>query len=345
MSQSEQRSPDHWLVRAWYSDAGWLILLRPFSCLFIFLSKWRKRRFLQQLVNAWCSPVPVIVVGNISVGGTGKTPLVIALVEYLRKEGYKPGVISRGYGAKPPRYPYSVTPQTPPPQAGDEALLIAMRTGCPVVIDPVRVHAAQHLLAEYDCNVIISDDGLQHYQLPRQIEIAVLDGQRGLGNGRCLPEGPLREMPERLAEVDLVVVNGQQDLSLPVSPYQMTLEPECWQSLYNDQMVTLTDWPHQSVQAIAGIGNPARFFQTLNNLGLDVSSRSFPDHHQFQPGDLSFPASEVLVMTEKDAVKCRTFAQKNWWYLVVNAQLSDEFFHQLDQKLKALGPAMSEQIR
>ena len=336
MPQSEQSAPDHWLVRAWYGGAGWLVLLRPLSCLFGFLSKWRKRRILQRSVDAWRSPVPVIVVGNISMGGTGKTPLVIALVEYLKRAGYKPGVISRGYGGKPPAYPYAVTPQSPPTQAGDEALLLAMRTGCPVVIDPVRVHAAQHLLADNDCNVIISDDGLQHYQLARHIEIAVLDGQRGLGNGRCLPEGPLREKPERLAEVDMVVVNGLQDLSLPVSPYQMTLEPECWQSLYHNQAVTLTDWPHQTVQAIAGIGNPARFFQTLNSLGLDVSSRSFPDHHQFQPEDLSFAASEVLVMTEKDAVKCRTFAQDNWWYLAVNARLADEFFHQLDQKLEAL---------
>ena len=196
------------LERGWYRD-NWLTrLLAPLAWLFAAISRWR-RRVLSRAAQRQSLPVPVIVVGNISVGGTGKTPLLITLVETLRRDGFRPGVISRGYGGKAPNYPFMVGGDTPPQQGGDEPVLIASQCQCPVVVDPDRLQAAHYLLTHSDCNVILSDDGLQHYRLPRDIEIAVVDGQRGFGNRRLLPAGPLREPVSRLDEVDFVVCNGQ----------------------------------------------------------------------------------------------------------------------------------------
>ena len=195
------------LEQAWYRQAAWLKLLRPLSASFTYLAK-RRRESFRSSDKRWTASVPVIVVGNISVGGTGKTPIVLAIIELLKTQGYRPGVVSRGYGANPPRYPWLVEPEQSAKQAGDEPLLIAIRGQVPVVIDPDRPAAVRDLLAHFDCDVVISDDGLQHYALARDIEIAVIDGERGLGNRRCLPEGALREPPERLSEVDFILQNG-----------------------------------------------------------------------------------------------------------------------------------------
>lgn len=317
---------------AWYRGAPWLKLLRPLSWL---TSRVARRRFATRLSRAAANPlpVPVIVVGNISVGGTGKTPLTIAIIEQLRRQGLKPGVISRGYGARPSRYPFSVTVESLPKEGGDEPCLIAQRTGVPVYIDPDRVTAARALLAEHDCNVLISDDGLQHYALPRTVEIAVIDGSRGLGNGRCLPEGPLREPPERLLQVDLVVVNGepsrltrQQLIELQLSWHTMGLEADCLYPLNGGDGVPADAWPHaQEVDAVAGIGNPARFFDTLRSLGFDPIEHPLADHAELTAEMLEFTSERPLIMTEKDAVKCKHFAPENGWALRVNARLDTRF--------------------
>lgn len=316
------------LASAWYRNACWLKLLRPLSML---VERVARKRFTKRFVTSAENqlPVPVIIVGNISVGGTGKTPLTIALIELLRRHGWTPGVISRGYGANPAHYPYWVTSSSTAREGGDEPCLIVQRTGVPLYIDPNRVAAARQLLQHHACDVLISDDGLQHYALPRTVEIAVLDGTRGLGNGRCLPEGPLREPPERLQQVDLIVVNGElspatrqqlTDLGLPW--YQMKLEAGKLYPLAGGDAVTADAWPHERrVDAVAGIGNPARFFHTLRELGFDPVEHPLADHASLSEETFGFASGLPLIMTEKDAVKCSQFNLANGWALRVDARL------------------------
>jgi tetraacyldisaccharide 4'-kinase len=327
------------MVNAWYGGARWLVVLRPLSWLFRMLAARRRRRLIARQSVNWRPPVPVIVVGNISVGGTGKTPLVISLLEKLRESGYRPGVVSRGYGAKPRSFPFLVTPESGGVEAGDEALLISQRTACPVVIDADRVGAARELLKR-DVDVIVSDDGLQHYRLARDVEIIVVDGQRGLGNGRCLPEGPLREPPSRLAEADLVVVNGSGDVLPGVGALEMQLKPAEWVRLSDGKTLDLEAWRAEHpgpVRAFAGTGNPKRFFDTLRQLGItSVEERSFPDHWAYSAADLACAPGETLVMTEKDAVKCRGFAPDDCWFLRVYADINNIFYNKIENKVKVI---------
>ncbi|MCW8885115.1 MAG: tetraacyldisaccharide 4'-kinase [Motiliproteus sp.] len=308
--------------RLWYQSTPWLLPLWPLEKLFTSQAANRRRKnqaYAQQIEL----PAPVIIVGNISVGGVGKTPLVVWLIETLKQQGHRPGVVSRGYGAKAPQYPMQVDANSDPRHCGDEPLMIAQRCGCPVVVDPDRVSAAEYLCREFDIDVIISDDGLQHYRLPRDIEIAVVDGERGLGNGHCLPVGPLRESEQRLQEVDFCIVNGGS-WSIPDS-IPMTLKSGDFHQL-NGGKVELSPQP---VNGVAGIGNPPRFFASLTKLGFQVSEHPFSDHHQFQASDLSFDNDYVTVMTEKDAVKCRALAADNRYYLSVSAVLPESFKQQL----------------
>lgn len=321
------------LVQAWYQGSSWLALLKPLSALFRWQAVKRRAAYQRGDKVAWRAPVPVVVVGNITVGGVGKTPLVAGLVEALAEEGYKPGIVSRGYGAKAPHYPFSVTAESDAGQSGDEPLLLAQRTGCPVVIDPDRASAAQYLLHQFDCNVIVSDDGLQHYALARDIEIAVIDGQRGLGNGLCLPAGPLREPPARLESVDFVVVNGEGFKQQP-DVCHMQLKPEQLINLKSGERLpadalTAADFVH----AVAGIGNPGRFFNALKTLGYKVQPHEFDDHYRFTAADIRFDDQLAVIMTEKDAVKCHAIAHDNCWYLRVNAQLDCDFISELVAKL------------
>ncbi len=326
------------LDHAWYSGAGWLKWLRPLSVLFrqlVVRRMARKRRI--GTANAGI-PVPVVIVGNISIGGTGKTPLVIALIDMLRAAGYRPGVVSRGYGATPESYPWLVTANTRPEQGGDEPCLIVQRTGVPLMIDPDRPRAVQSLLSRYACDLIISDDGLQHYALPRDLEIAVIDGVRGLGNGRCLPEGPLREPPERLSVVDWVVINGADRCAgLPVlaeSPVRMQLEPSALVPLTGGERLDPESWPYgRQVHAVAGIGNPARFFDTLKALGFEPIEHPLADHAEITPEMLDFEPTLPIIMTEKDAVKCRDFQKDGCWALQVDALLDAPFQSQFLQRL------------
>lgn len=315
----------NFIEQAWYNHACWLKIFRPVSTLFRWLVK---RRRVWALNNAaYVAPVPVIVVGNISVGGTGKTPVVLALIDLLREQGYHPGVVSRGYGAKPPSYPWSVELGQHPSHAGDEPLLISHRSGAPVIIDPDRPAAVKYLLAEYDCDIVISDDGLQHYALGRDIEIAILDGVRGLGNGRCLPEGPLREPPERLNDVDILLQNGGVQLQHPQADV-FTLSATQIKRLNDHELWTVGDWiSHQEVRkvhAVCAIGHPDRFYHTLERMGLDYRPHSFPDHHLYSLDELTSLSEYPIMMTEKDAVKCTDFSLTNAWVLQVRAELSDK---------------------
>lgn len=316
------------LSQAWYSGSFWPKLMSPIAALYCQLAVMRRRR-LQ--ANEWQPPVPVVVVGNINVGGTGKSPLVIWIAEQLKSRGYRPGIVSRGYGGSARSYPMDVTPMTDPRASGDEAVMIARRTDCPVVVDPNRVDAVKHLLGRYECDVVITDDGLQHYALGRDVEIVVLDGERGLGNGLCLPAGPLREPPSRLQEVDFVFVNGDKKPKLPVKSRKMKLEPTAFVNVITGERRGLSF--DGAVHAVAGIGNPGRFFTTLKSLGLRMIEHPFADHHRFTLDELMFNDSLPVVMTEKDAIKVQKLGpaviHNDFWYLEVNTEVDDDFLEAL----------------
>ena len=315
----------------WYARSPWLLLLTPVSLVYRVAVWLRRLAYRSGLARSHRLPVPVIVVGNITVGGTGKTPLVAWLAGYLLSKGYRPGIISRGYGGRARRWPQQVRPDSDPNIVGDEPVLLAGITGCPMVVAPKRVAAARALLEHSDCNVIISDDGLQHYALQRDLEIAVIDGIRRFGTGFSLPAGPLREPVKRLQEVDLVVVNGLG--SGTEHPMRMLLGEA---HNLKDRALTreLSGFRGQTVHAVAGIGNPERFFQTLQQAGMQVVCHAFPDHHRFTSDDIGFGDGKPVLMTEKDAVKCRHFASDNDWYVPVRVELSAEFCAQLDALLE-----------
>ncbi|WP_415896311.1 tetraacyldisaccharide 4'-kinase [Neptuniibacter sp. QD57_21] len=318
----------------WYSEKPAPCVLKPFSALYRFLAKRKKDADLQQ---AWVAPVPVIIVGNISVGGTGKTPLTISLVERLKLEGYKPGIISRGYKSKATQFPFDVTTAGSPELAGDEPFMLAQRCQCPVIIDPNRPSAARYLLDNYECDLIISDDGLQHYRLDRDIEIVVIDGERGLGNRVLMPAGPLREEPDRLRSVDLIVSNGclQSKIAEAATVEEMFLQPTALKNCLTDEELSLDALSGKQVHAVAGIGNPQRFFNTLEQeLKVTVIPHAKPDHSFYTVEDFQFSDDYPVIMTEKDAVKVTEFAQSHCWYLQIKAQLAERFYAQLLDKLK-----------
>lgn len=324
------------IVRDWYRGALWLNLLRPLACLFERIVRRRRDRYLTEKEQLWRPQgVPVVVVGNITVGGTGKSPLVAALVAALREQGWKPGIISRGYGGKAASYPLSVTDESSVDEVGDEPYMLAQLAKCPVVVDPERVRAAQYLLAHHDVDVILSDDGLQHYRLRRDLEIVVIDGARGLGNGHCLPAGPLREPPDRLRDVDFLVCNGGHNVG-DISGWEMKLRPTTLVRIRDGKTEDLARWRGRKVHAVAGIGNPQRFFDTLGELGFSVEPHAFHDHHRYNAGDLDFNDPLPVVMTDKDAVKCRGFATDNMYALRVEAVLDADFFDRLQDKLNQI---------
>ncbi len=294
------------LARAWYSGAFWPKLLWPLGKIVERVAMSRRQRYLTGKSEVWRAPVPVIVVGNITAGGTGKTPFVIFLVHWLRSRGFNPGVVSRGYGGNADSYPLSVTGSSSPAEAGDEAPLIASRTAAPVVVDPDRVAAAKALLESHQCDVIVSDDGLQHYALGRDVEIVMLDGERGLGNGLPIPAGPMREPRARLESVDMLVALGGEPTD--VDDCHVASVTACaFTHLVTREEIAPEDFVERypRVQAVAGIGNPSRFLTTLTELGLVAGLRQFPDHHDFVASDLHVPSGDVIVMTEKDATKVR----------------------------------------
>ena len=322
------------LQRAWYSGAWWLALLRPLSLLFNSFAHRRRRRLQAEAPQIAC---PVVVVGNISVGGSGKTPLLLALIDICQRNNLRVGVISRGYGGKALSYPLVVDKLTDVSESGDEPAMIARRADVPVVVDPDRVSAAQTLLQLTELDLILSDDGLQHYRLQRSLEIAVVDAARGLGNGRTLPEGPLREPPARLAEVDMVVLNGEGGFNYP-GAIRYRLKPSLLRNVKTAQQIqpSAQALGVTEVDAIAGIGHPQRFFDTLETLGFEVQGQALPDHALIDEALLAPFAGKTLLMTEKDAVKCGAFANDNCWALCVDAVFSSTDEQRLTAALLAL---------
>ncbi len=319
------------MADAWYSGSSWIRLLTPFSWLFRWAADRRRLAYLAGRKPVWRAPVPVIVVGNITAGGTGKTPLVIWLVAYLRALGHTPGIVSRGHGGSANAQPLWVTSASDPLRAGDEPVLLAARTAAPVVVCRDRAAAARRLLQDSDCTIIIADDGLQHYALARDVEIAVLDGDRGIGNGLSLPAGPLREPVSRLATVDWVVANGSPT-GLAPGEAVMRVRPGAFVNLVSGERIdcdTFVARRRQAgatrVHAVAGIGNPARFAETLAGLGLDPLLVSWPDHHRFNGAELRFGDDWPVICTEKDAVKLRLLGGLPGcaWYLEIDVEFAD----------------------
>lgn len=327
-----KKSLARWFEDAWYKEmyiSGWFM---PLSMFYVDVIKFRRFLYRIGVFKKTKLPVPVIIVGNITVGGTGKTPLVIWMVEFLKQNGYKPGVISRGYAGKANQIPQTVSATSDPAQVGDEAVVLAARCDCPVVVGADRVAAARQLLSTNACDVIVSDDGLQHYALQRDIEIVMIDGQRRFGNGYCLPVGPLREPPERIRQVDLVVVNGGGELH--DGEFAMQCRGDALINLQSGERKPLADFAGSDCHAVAAIGNPSRFFTQLANAGLKCDPQAFPDHHAFTASDLNYKDDKPVIMTEKDAVKCRSFAAAKYWYLPVDAELPESFSQQLLTLLK-----------
>ncbi|HJW81918.1 MAG TPA: tetraacyldisaccharide 4'-kinase [Acidiferrobacterales bacterium] len=320
------------LERHWYRLTPVSVLLIPLSLVFCALVQLRRVLYRAGVLRRTRLPVPVIVVGNITVGGTGKTPLVIWLADVLRQAGYHPGIVTRGYRGNSQTWPVAVTPQTPAAQVGDEAVLLARHGGCPVLAGPDRVAAAKRHVVQ-GCNVIISDDGLQHYRLHRDLEIAVIDGTRRFGNRLCLPAGPLREPVSRLRSVFVRVANGTPE----TGELGMTLEPTGFYNLAEpERRASADEFRDSAVHAVAGIGNPERFFASLRGLGLNVIPHPFPDHHDFRPGELEFSDDRPLIMTEKDAVKCQPFANTRCWVLAIEARPDVALGEQILQRLKEI---------
>ena len=320
------------VIDSWYKKSLWLYLLLPFSLVFSYLTNRRRRKFVKSKKLSYKSDIPLIIVGNLTIGGTGKTPLVAYIASELVKKGYKPGLVSRGYGGKF-RETLHVTNDTPVKQTGDEAQILS-KLNLPFYIDKNRVRAVKTLEENHDCDVIISDDGLQHYNMNRDIEIVVIDGKRRFGNNLTFPAGPLRESKTRLSSVDFIVNNSgptQEDEHL------MNISPAKFVHLKSGKSYPIEKWPmHKQVHAVAGLGNPGRFFDLLARLGFEIIRHPFPDHHNFDESNIFYLDHLPIIMTEKDASKCRSFDNNKIWYLTIEADVSDKFIEELDSKLKTL---------
>lgn len=306
----------------WYGQRPVALLFIPLTWLFSGVV-WLRSFMLEK---GWLAStrlnVPVIIVGNITVGGTGKTPVVIWVAELLKSAGYTPGVISRGYGGIASSWPQQVRADSDSRVVGDEAKILARRTGCPVAVGPVRAQSAQALIDHHGCDVIISDDGLQHYALQRDIEIAVVDGERRFGNGYLLPAGPLREPVGRLKNVDFIICNGLAN----ANEYALKIEGnEAIKLLDESQRCELESFSETPCHAIAGLGNPARFFSHLKKFNISFKSHIFPDHFKYAEKDINFDDDKPVLMTEKDAVKCTFIANEKHWYVPIKAQMTEKF--------------------
>ena len=326
----------------WYSPDPLGVVLAPVGWLFALFTVLRRLAYRVGLRRSWQVGCPVVVVGNISVGGTGKTPLVIAIARLLARHGLRVGVVCRGYRGSASRWPRKVRPDSDPARVGDEAVLLARRTGAPVAAGPNRIAAARILVRRAKCEVILSDDGLQHLRLARDVEIVVIDGARRHGNGHCMPAGPLREPLGRLASVDLVVVNGD---GRP-GELEMRLEPGDAVNLADASLTRpLESFRGAPVHAVCAIGHQERFFRTLEAHGLTIVRHPFPDHHPFREEEIRFSDDVPVLMTEKDAVKCERFAGAQHWYVPVEAALSSELEASLLSILRSRGVVVDSDTR
>lgn len=326
------------LERCWHSPYRFLLL--PFSLLFWLLSGARRVLYRHGLIESKRLPVPVVIVGNITAGGSGKTPLVAALTEKLASRGYHPGIVSRGYGGNA-THPLAVDTASDPGVVGDEPVLLR-KSGFPVWVGKDRAEAARMLLeAHPECDILVGDDGLQHYALQRDVEIIVIDAEKRFGNGLLLPAGPLREPLSRLEKADAIVFNGRSmPLDNAMPKYAMTLAGNTFVSLDNPgTFAHAYEFSGKKIHAVAGIGNPERFFKHLESLGLSFTPHPFPDHHPYSPADLEFERCDIILMTEKDAIKCIGFAPGKCWYLPVEAEIDDALVELIIETLgKTDGP-------
>ena len=331
------------LQRLWYTDKRPLGWLAPLAWLYGWLVKRRQQAYRRGRRSVHRSPYPVLVVGNITVGGTGKSPFTAWLVGHLKSNGWRPVILSRGYGASPDHYPCLVGPDSDPADCGDEPVMLAQQTCAHVLVDPRRARAAAYVETHQIGDVLICDDGLQHYALARTLEFCIFDGARGVGNGALLPVGPLREPLERAGQVDFCLSTGE-----PRHPsfdsgtlagqrlYPVKLVPTTLRNLVTGDTRPLEWLRGRVVNGVAGIGNPERFFDTLDSLGARVIPHAFDDHHRFRAGDLDVPHGPV-VMTAKDGVKCRAIAGEEVWVLDVIARPDDALVAALDQQLEQPG--------
>lgn len=305
----------------WYRDKPPPLWLRALAWLFGRVASWRRR---WQVPRAEATALPVIVVGNISVGGTGKSPVVSWLIGELQALGFQPGIVARGYGSRGPAHPRRLPDDATPEEYGDEPVMLARRTGVPVAVGADRSATVACLAETGGLDIAVSDDGLQHYRMARAFEIAVIDGIRGLGNGALLPAGPLREPPARLLDVDLVLVNGGnwQLAGVPAVRFHLLLGDA--HRLDGSRQQALAEFRGQPVHAVAGIGHPERFFSRLEAAGLELLRHPFPDHHAFAAADLAFDDDFPVLMTEKDAVKCRGFASDRLWSVPAEVAFGDD---------------------
>lgn len=324
-----------WLQHHWYRRTPLHLILFPLSLIFHALVSVRRTLYRVGILQSHKLSIPVIVVGNISVGGTGKTPLTLTLAQQLIARGWHPLIVSRGYGGSA-RQPQHVALSSDAQLVGDEPLLMARRELCPVWIGQNRASSAQlAMLAHPRCDVILCDDGLQHYHLQRDVEIIVIDAQRGLGNGWMLPAGPLREPIARLQAVDAVVINGNH---APVGQYLMYLSGATFYNLLDPKKTaTPADFKSLNNHAVAGIGNPQRYFDHLQSLGIRFTPHDFPDHHAYLASDLSFANCDAILLTEKDAVKCAVFADNNYWVLRVDAHIDPALTDHILRKITLYG--------
>ncbi len=332
MPEYDDETYSSFVVDSWYKKSLWLYLLYPFSLLFSYLTSRRRRRYIKNKEISYKSDIPIIVVGNLTIGGTGKTPLVKYIANELANKGYKPGIVSRGYGGKF-KETLQVTDETSVKETGDEAQILS-KLNLPFYIDRNRVRAVKKLTKDHNCDVIISDDGLQHYKMGRHIEIAVIDGKRRFGNNLTFPAGPLRESKNRLNSVDFIVNNSgptEED------EYLMNISPSNFVHLKSGKSYSIDKWPmHNQIHAVAGLGNPGRFFDLLDKLGFDSIRHPFPDHHNFSSSDIFYLDHLPIVMTEKDASKCKDFDNNKIWYLTIDADVTNKFIDKLDKKLKSI---------
>jgi tetraacyldisaccharide 4'-kinase len=321
-------------ARHWYRLSAVSVLLYPLSLVFCLLVALRRQLFKLGVLASARLRIPVVVVGNLTVGGTGKTPLVLGLAKALRQSGLRPGILSRGYGGRNVS-PRAVAAGDEAERVGDEPLLLAERSGCPVWVGADRVVAARALCAEHpDCDLILCDDGLQHYRLQRDFEIAVED-ERGLGNGLLLPAGPLREPADR--RVDAKVTNAGEPG--PGTFAMQLVVAGMYRVGDTSAPVALSELSGKKLHAVAGIGNPGRFFATLSGMGLVFSAHPFPDHHAFVAEDLQFADCDVVLMTEKDAVKCRRFGRRDLVAVRVEAKVDAALTELILERIRGRTPA------
>ena len=332
LPEYEDEASTSYVVDSWYKKSLWLYLLYPFALIFSYLTTRRRRKYIKNINESYKADVPIIVVGNLTIGGTGKTPLVKHIAIELIERGYKPGIVSRGYGGKF-KETLQVKEDSSVKETGDEAQILA-KLNLPFYLDKNRVRAVKTLIKNHDCNVIISDDGLQHYSMARDIEIAVIDGKRRFGNNLTFPAGPLRESIKRLKSVDFIVNNSgptEED------EFLMSVSPSKFVHLKSGKSYSVDNWPmHKQIHAVAGLGNPGRFFDLLEKLGFEIIRHPFPDHHNFSSSDMFYLDHLPIVMTEKDASKCKDLDINKIWYLTIDADVSNKFIDKLDNKLKSL---------